>query len=400
MELSDFERVLQEGVGAYLDFRKRHSEVSPQKLLLKYSGRWPASQWALWMGNERKLQDKIPEDWFERGWICPLPLSAEQCSAFGMARQIDWGPGGLALDVCAGLGVDSVAMAQSGYVVTALETNPILARALEHNARVLEVNVRAVHISSEAHWERTSERYDLIYADPDRRPGNRKVRSLEDCQPNPVDQIEVWKDRGTRVQIKLSPMFDPDEAIRKLGYTGLEAAEAWSWNGEVKELMLRYITPAPSHPQRRVMMAALGAPLVPFESPWTVPDRGRTIAEANRPMGSYPFLADPAPALHKMQLYGTLGQHYPEAVWAGPNTHWMLFPSPPKNFPGKVFRLLRPFDRKRDRGSALEPLLRNFPEKAEALRKQHHLLPGGQNRLVGFRNAQGQAELWIAEPLP
>jgi|GEM_PF-1836031 len=403
MAPSDFERALDEGIAGYLDFRKRNAAVSLSKLLLKFNGRWPESQWTLWMGNERKLKDKIPSDWFDRGWICPLALSAEQCSAYGLARQIDWGSGGKALDVCAGLGIDAAAMAESGFSVTALESNPVLARALDHNFAVLEHQITVLPTPAEVFFEKNTDRFDLLYADPDRRPADRKALALEDCRPNPVDQIAVWKNRASRVWIKLSPMFDADEAIRRLGESHLEAVEAWSWNGEVKELLVRYGAPTTQPAQRRVRIAAHNAPLLCMESDWNTPQPSvldRSSSLDLPPIASGQILADPAPALHKMHLYAALGQRYPDAVWISPTTHWMLFQTPPVAFPGKIYRLLRKFDRKQDRGSALEPLLRNYPDKAEVLRKQHRLLPGGRDRLVGFRNAHGQIELWIAEALP
>ncbi len=368
---------------------------NPQKLLLKYSGREPESTWSVWLAGERKLSSKIPLDWFERGWICPNPISAEQCTPWGIASAIDWGTSGRALDLCAGLGVDSAALAMSGMRLRAIEANPVLSEALKHNFKVLELEVEVVQSLAEDYVESVqNEHFELIYADPDRRPGKKKILSLEDSRPDPVSSWARWMALADRIILKISPMYDPHEALRRLGSTGIEAIEAWSLNSELKELLIRYSSQNQKDTQIRAFMKSPSGRIRSLEDSLVRRESAPLPLAGSIVAGMY--IGDPEPALHKLNLYARLSEQFPEGGWISRNTHLMVFEKAPIDFPGDVYVLERAFDRKLDQSSALEPLLRNFPERAETLRKQHRLKPGSTHRLIGFRNQSHRTELWIA----
>lgn len=297
--------------------------------------------------------------------------------------------------MCAGLGVDSVAMARSGLTVRSIEQNPVLAAALEHNFKILELEIEVVCLPAELYIETLrANSLELLYADPDRRPAGNKVRALEDSRPDPVSYWARWKDISSRIILKISPMFDAHEAIRTLGSEGIEAVEAWSLNAELKELLIRYSSHNHSEAILRACMRRSSGGFRQFEDGLFREDRRLAVQVESIERGMY--LADPEAALHKLGMYSKLSEQYPEGRWISANTHLMIFHKPPIDFPGEVFVLERPFDRKTDQNTALDPLLRNYPERAETLRKQHRLLGGSNRRLIGFRNQSLRSELWIA----
>ena len=72
-----------------------------------------------------------------------------------------------------------------GQVVT-LERNEVLARVARENFRRLgAANIEVAAASAEEYLAQTHERFDWVYADPDRRSATgRKLVRLEDCSPS------------------------------------------------------------------------------------------------------------------------------------------------------------------------------------------------------------------------
>ena len=70
------------------DFIIRHQNDDPADLVL-HRERWPEVDVALaaeCIASRRKLRSKVPEWYADPGIICPIALSAEQCSSTATAR--------------------------------------------------------------------------------------------------------------------------------------------------------------------------------------------------------------------------------------------------------------------------------------------------------------------------
>ncbi|MBR2170469.1 MAG: RsmD family RNA methyltransferase, partial [Alistipes sp.] len=160
--------------------------------------------------------------------------SSDECAA---AKRIG---GGTLLDLTCGLGVDSMHFAERFERVVALERDEVLADVVRENMRRMGVeNVEVVTASAEeyvAHAVERGERFDWVYADPDRRTADgRRVVRLEECSPNVVALMPLIGRLTERVALKNSPLFDVDEAFRLFAGCGVEVI---SLGDECKEVMI------------------------------------------------------------------------------------------------------------------------------------------------------------------
>jgi len=184
----------------------------------------------------QRVRAKLPT-WYAARCVLP-PLACEQSSGEAAAAEKPWS-GALCVDLSCGLGVDSYYFARRFERVIAVERDPATAAVAHHNFERLGVtNVTVENTSAEVFLAGYSgPKADLIYLDPSRRNAGRRVFKLEECSPDVTALLPGLLRWGERVAIKLSPLFDVDEAIRSFGPT-LASVEAVSAGGEVKELLV------------------------------------------------------------------------------------------------------------------------------------------------------------------
>ena len=125
-----------------------------------------------------RARTKLPSYYAAR---CILPPRAfEQASSEACAAHKE-PAGDTALDLTCGLGVDALALGRRFRRVVALERDPVLAAVAARNLRLLgAANVEVVCASAEEYLAATTERFDWVAADPDRRSrtGRKLVRLL------------------------------------------------------------------------------------------------------------------------------------------------------------------------------------------------------------------------------
>lgn len=281
-------------------FVTQHAGDEPAALVLARK-RWPDVDIALaadCIRSRKKLAGKAPE-WCAHGVLCPLPLSAEQCSGEKTARYkaalaaqllqeragqsstsaetsssgteaslvdgrvADLRAGttaagttvheGLAhgrlADLTGGLGVDALAFSRRVGEVIYNEANPLLAAAAEanfpqfgapgirvHNEEITPGNIGELL----TRWQP-----DIVYLDPARRAADgRKVFRLADCTPDVLALSDTILSTGATLLLKLSPMADITQIAAELGpcVREVHVVEA---DGECKELLFVLRQPDP-----------------------------------------------------------------------------------------------------------------------------------------------------------
>ncbi len=181
-----------------------------------------------------RARTKLPSYYAAR---CILPPRAfEQASSEACAAHKE-PAGDTALDLTCGLGVDALALGRRFRRVVALERDPVLAAVAARNLRLLgAANVEVVCASAEEYLAATTERFDWVAADPDRRSRTgRKLVRLEECSPDILRLLPAVRRVGARLCLKNSPLFDVDEALRLFPTARIEAV---SVHGECKELLV------------------------------------------------------------------------------------------------------------------------------------------------------------------
>ncbi len=184
----------------------------------------------------QRCREKLPSYYAAR---CIVPGRAyEQASseATAAAREL---AGDLAVDLTCGLGVDTLALSKRFGRVIAVERDAVLAEVARINfARLGAENIEVVCASAEEFLDGMGDLHaDVIFADPDRRSASgRKMVVLADCSPDVAGLLPVLRRCAARVVVKLSPMFDVDEALRIFGPRA--RVEAVSLGGECKEVVV------------------------------------------------------------------------------------------------------------------------------------------------------------------
>lgn len=180
----------------------------------------------------QRARAKLPSYYAVRATLPPRAYeqsSSEQCA---MHKQLT---GVSVLDLTCGLGVDTLALSRKFSRVVSLERDPVLASVTRHNLKLLGAeNVEVLCTSAEEYLATTTEHFDWIFADPDRRSERgEKMVLLEDCSPNMVALYPRLKEVADNICIKCSPLFDTAEAFRKFNNCSVETV---SLGGECKEV--------------------------------------------------------------------------------------------------------------------------------------------------------------------
>lgn len=184
-----------------------------------------------------RAADKLPS-YAAAGCILP-PRAFEQSSGELCAAR-KHGSGDSVLDLTCGLGVDAMFLSRRFARVTALERDEVLADVARENFRRLGIaNIEVVCAPAEDYIAESlglGRRFDMIYADPDRRDDKgRKMVCLEDCSPDIASLLPSLRRLAPALGLKLSPMFDVDEAFRIFGGVTVEVVSA---GGECKEVLV------------------------------------------------------------------------------------------------------------------------------------------------------------------
>lgn len=181
----------------------------------------------------QRCRSKLPH-YYDARCIIP-PLSYEQSSS-ELAALVKRESGERFLDLTCGLGVDTYHFSKQFEEVVTIERDTLIADiATENFGRLGAENIRVVNSSCEDFLEAyRGNSFDLVYVDPARRDNTKRVFLLGDCSPDIVDLIPAIKKITNKLSIKLSPLFDMEEAERIFG-TGV-TLRAISVAGECKEM--------------------------------------------------------------------------------------------------------------------------------------------------------------------
>ena len=180
----------------------------------------------------QRAKAKLPSYYAVRATLPPRAYeqsSSEQCA---VNKQLT---GTSVLDLTCGLGVDTLALSRKFSRVVSLERDSVLAEVTRHNLALLGANnVEVICSSAEEYLSTTTEHFDWIFADPDRRSEKgERVVLLEDCSPNMVALYPRLREVADNICIKCSPLFDTAEAFRKFDRCSVETV---SLGGECKEV--------------------------------------------------------------------------------------------------------------------------------------------------------------------
>lgn len=302
------------------------------------------------------------------------PLAFEQASSERCALRKRIG-GDAVLDLTCGLGVDAFALSRRFGRVVTLERDPILACVARENFRRLGIsNAEVVTSSAEAYLSRTQERFDWVYADPDRRSAaGRKLVRLEDCSPSVPALLPAIRRVSDRLCLKNSPLFDVDEALRLFPRSRVEVV---SLDGECKEVVVYDDGTGPA-----LTATALGSDDRSFTAR---PGAAAPSPDAFDP-DRYRWLTVPDAALQKARLARL---HLAEKADIWSDNGFGFSADRPEDVIGRFWEIaaIEPYDprqlKRELKGRGATILKRDFPLSADEIMRRTGLRPGDEVRLA------------------
>ena len=290
------------------------------------------------------------------------------------------------MDMTCGLGIDTMALAEHFERVVSIERDEVLAEVVRYNMSLLGIrNVEVVTASSEEYVASTTEHFDWVFVDPDRRSvEGKKMVCMEDCSPNVVALMPRLREISERVAIKLSPMFDCAEAFRLCSPAEVEVV---SIGGECKEVNIY------TNAERDMLrIAVIGDGEWSFESEAMAAEPS---AEAFAPE-EYRYLLVPDVALQKARVAIAALKPY-ASIWSN-NGYAFARELPAEALPARIYEIVsiesyRPKELKRRwKGEGVEFMKRDCALSIDAVRRATATRPGGE-RLFALTTIAG--DTWV-----
>lgn len=394
----------------------------------------------------RRLKGKLPEWYANPDLIMGGRVPAEQCSSEQTARykrSILYGEERLDLrvesqrmrslcDMTGGMGVDFWYMSEGMEQAIYTERNETLCEIAKHNFKTL-LSPSLNGGSSISANEETSEQgnyslpigrvrggsviircgdgqklpipsVDVIYLDPARRAGDgSRVYAIEACEPNVIEWQKELIQHAKMVLVKLSPMVDLTDVIRKLrDVTDIYIVGV---KNECKEVLVKQVPSDSLKGKNHVRCVQVHC--VDFLTDRTIEYTFKLSDEMGISVVSEvgDFLYEPDVTLMKAQAFGNLCHRF-SICQLDEGTHLMTSNKFIGDFPGRIFEVKEqiPFSSKtlkrlKQQIPQANVATRNFPLSADELRKKTGIRDGGDLYLFGAKvHHQGSLLLLCQKP--
>ena len=394
----------------------------------------------------RRLKGKLPEWYANPDLIMGGRVPAEQCISEQTARykrSILYGEERLDLrvesqrmrslcDMTGGMGVDFWYMSEGMEQAIYTERNETLCEIAKHNFKTL-LSPSLNGGSSISANEETSEQgnyslpigrvrggsviircgdgqklpipsVDVIYLDPARRAGDgSRVYAIEACEPNVIEWQKELIQHAKMVLVKLSPMVDLTDVIRKLrDVTDIYIVGV---KNECKEVLVKQVPSDSLKGKNHVRCVQVHC--VDFLTDRTIEYTFKLSDEMGISVVSEvgDFLYEPDVTLMKAQAFGNLCHRF-SICQLDEGTHLMTSNKFIGDFPGRIFEVKEqiPFSSKtlkrlKQQIPQANVATRNFPLSADELRKKTGIRDGGDLYLFGAKvHHQGSLLLLCQKP--
>ncbi len=334
-----------------------------------------------------KAKDKIPTFVSNHCWL--TTKSYEQASSESSALfKSNLFSGEKMLDLSGGLGVDDWAFSKRFKQVISVDPDDLLNTLVKENNKRLHINtIERITSTAEDFLRNTSERFDLIYLDADRRTDSGKAFFLDQGKPNYLDLADQCALICSKVLLKLSPMID----FTYLKNAIPQLAKIWvvGNKNEVKEVLALVAF----EPKNSLKIEAV----IIGENTENLYFSDTDKEENNSPEIVEPiYFFEPHPCIIKSNLYQIYAKKNNLQLLASQSIYY-YGDKIPKDFMGRTFSLVQTIEFSK---TTVKQYLattkikkaniskRNFPLEVGELRKMFQLLEGGEDYLFFATNEQ------------
>jgi 16S rRNA G966 N2-methylase RsmD len=352
----------------------------------------PAAQLFEQIASRKKSKEKLPLLYNTPGIIFCPPDKLEQSSSEATGRYkadmiaefLKKGSSRVA-DLTGGFGVDSFFISQRISALHYVEPSESLLEIARHNHRLLGAdNIRYYLETAEEFLKRANESVDLVYLDPSRRSGDRKVNSLDASHPDVLRLKQAVFEKTTLMFVKASPLLDIHAGISQLG--DVRKVFVISVHNECKEIL--FLCEKKFSGSQSIEAINLADVIERFE--FSVSDERQQSVVFSDPLQ---FLYEPNASILKAGAFKLVASRFDVRKIAA-NTHLYTSDTYVPTFPGRKFRVetLVKSDRSEMRrnfpGGKANVTTRNYPLTADQLKKKMGLKDGGERFLFGFSGTE------------
>jgi len=390
----DKKRLLQSEIQSFI---KEHEEEDLRHLMLqkeKYA-HLPLRDIIEQLSGRKKAKKKLPTWYKTAGVLYPSPVSIEQSSSEITAKyKANLFSGISVLDLTGGFGVDSFYLAQRFNKLSYVEKNADLAQIAQHNFSCLQQqNIETEVLSAESFLSHSNQHYDLVYIDPDRRPGEKRVTGFNESEPDLPKLLPELLNISENILIKASPMMDITLGIKELRRVKMVIVLAV--DNEVKELLF-WLNLQDNDSKIRCVNTGIKREQVLEYSASEEQQEGCDIELISQ------YLYEPNAAIMKAGAYNLLCKKF-KLKKLHRNTHLYTSASLVKDFPGRKFSVTGEVSYNKRKikhllnSSKANISLRNFPDTPEQVKKKLALKDGGPQYLFGYRNKDNALRIAICD---
>ena len=338
------------------------------------------------------MKRKMPQ-WAENeDIIYPVHLSLEQCSSEFttrpksdiIRRHCDKISEKNYADLTGGFGVDfsvmSAGFGRSYYV----ERNSELCEIADNNFHALKLeNYEIINGDGVEFLKNFDGHFGAVFIDPARRSkSGSKIVRISDCEPDVVGFQDILLEKTDIAIIKLSPMLDISECASQL--KNVAEIHVVGVDGECKELLAVLIPGFNEEPKIFVYDTDR------YIHIFLRSDEANGYAETATNLESGMYLYEPNAAIMKAAPFNLLAEHYfLEKI--SDNSHLYVSKDLIDDFPGRRFKIMKIGGVKDFKHIEKANItVRNFPMKADELRKKMKIKDGGDIYLFATTMADGR----------
>lgn len=379
------------------DFINTHLTDDPNSLLMKYKGKTLNFDLNFAIDqiiNRKKGKKKLPSFIANESFLFPSTISYEQASDERVARfhASLIGKDKSVVDLTSGLGIDAMTISMAGNHVLAVEIDRLKSKILEHNAEILHLNNFSVSNEDCLNVIRSLDfPPDFFFIDPARRDSdNKRTYAFSDCVP---DITSFYKDligKGSILLIKASPLLDISSVRSQ--FDNITEIYVVSVKNECKEILIKIA------PENTPNIEIIGVDLddtgiissFSIDEPVnSIKDSGNAIPIADPDeIREDIYLYEPNSSVMKMNAAESICQRFDMMKKVGKSTELYISPILHESFPGRIIRINRKLsssDLKKMKRGKYSIVTRNYPIKAEQLRKKIGVGEDPYNFIYGMK---------------
>lgn len=383
------------------DFILAHEQSTVATLALKYKAvaGVPIEQ-VLWQVHGRqKARQKLPLWYNTQGIVYPPPLSMEQCSAGSVAahRANLFGQHIIAADLTGGFGVDSHYLSQHVNEMHYVESNALLAEIASHNFQMLGAANVIVHPTTAEAFLESIAYSAVMYMDPARRQGTKKVFRHSDCSPDITEIVAQNTAKLEKVWLKASPFMDIKQSCIELKH--VSKVHVIALENECKEVLYEILPQARVSKDIEIIAWNLGQTAQKFAfcaAENLLSDASFSAVQA--------YLYEPNAAIMKAGGFYAICDRYAMAKLHA-NSHLYTSNDFVKAFPGRKFKVERIEKMNMQVVRSILPEMkanisvRNFPLTVAQIREKLKLKDGGAHYIFATTDTHDKPVLIFCKKL-